>query len=162
MHSEAEERHSLARRLTWDLRRVSDVFVATRSKSERSRALDLGAAWAGSYDQRPTEPLDAAITFAPAGEVVVAALRAIDRGATVAINAIHLDRIPEFPYELLWGERTLRSVANVTRADVADVLDLAVRIPIETHTESHSLAAANEALARLGAGQVRGAAVLRC
>ena len=92
------------------------VFVCTRSPSEQARAKQLGAEWVGGYDELPPVPLDAAITFAPAGDVVIAALRALDRGGTVAINAIHLDRVPEFSYDLLWWERNLVSVANYTRA----------------------------------------------
>ena len=137
-----------------------EVYVCTRSERERARARALGAAWAGAADERPPVPLDAAITFAPVGEVVVAALSALDRGGTVAINAIHLDRIPEFPYELLWWERTIRSVANVTRADAAEFLALAVEIPVTTQTESHPLEGANAALERLARGEVEGAAVL--
>ncbi|MFN0090828.1 MAG: zinc-dependent alcohol dehydrogenase family protein [Acidimicrobiales bacterium] len=136
-----------------------EVVVCTRSEAEQERARRLGAAWAGGYHDTPP-PLDAAITFAPAGEVVVAALRALRRGGAVAVNAIHLDRIPEFPYELLWWERELRSVANVTRDDVRDLLRLAAEIPLVTQTESVPLERANEALARLAAGQVSGAAVL--
>ena len=138
-----------------------EVFVATRSARERERALALGAAWAGGTDDAPPAPLDAAVTFAPAGEVVVAALRAVDRGGTVAVNAIHLDRIPEFPYELLWWERSLRSVANFTREDAREFLALAAAIPIRTETAVYPLEAANEALADLAAGRVSGAAVLR-
>ena len=138
-----------------------EVFVATRSARERERALALGAAWAGGTDEAPPAPLDAAVTFAPAGEVVVAALRAVDRGGTVAVNAIHLDRIPEFPYELLWWERSLRSVANFTREDAREFLALAAAIPIRTETAVYPLEAANEALADLAAGRVSGAAVLR-
>lgn len=137
-----------------------EVFVCTRSPGEQARALQLGAAWAGGYDERPPVELDAAITFAPSGDVVVAALGALARGGVVAVNAIHLDRIPEFPYELLWWERQLRSVANVTRADVADLLALAVEIPIATQVEVLGLEEANEALRRLAAGEVHGAAVL--
>jgi propanol-preferring alcohol dehydrogenase len=137
-----------------------EVFVSTRSERERASARALGAAWAGGYDDPPPEPLDAAITFAPAGDVVVAALRAVDRGGTVAVNAIHLDRIPEFPYELLWWERSLRSVANVTRADAAEFLELAAVIPVRTQFERHPLEAANLALERLTGGRVEGAAVL--
>ena len=137
-----------------------EVFVATRSARERERALALGAAWAGGTDDAPPAPLDAAVTFAPAGEVVVA-LRAVDRGGTVAVNAIHLDRIPEFPYELLWWERSLRSVANFTRRDAREFLALAAAIPIRTETAVYPLEAANEALADLAAGRVSGAAVLR-
>ncbi len=138
-----------------------EVYVATRSASEQARALRLGAAWAGDYESRPPRSLDAAITFAPAGDVVVSALRALRRGGTVAINAIHLDRVPEFPYELLWWERTLRSVANFTRRDALDFLQLAAEIPIETASEVLPLAEANVALQRLEAGDVSGAFVLR-
>ncbi len=138
----------------------ADVFVATRSPDEQRRALELGAAWAGGIDDRPPVPLDAAVTFAPVGSVVAAALRALDRGGTVAINAIHLDRIPELPYDDLWWERSIRSVANVTRQDAREFLELAARIGITTDIETHPLAEANVALARLAAGQVAGTAVL--
>jgi len=137
-----------------------DVFVATRSATEQRRASELGAVWTGSYDHAPPVPLDAAITFAPSGDVVIAALRAIDRGGTVAINAIHLDHVPAFDYDRLWHERVLRSVANVTRADVVELLERAAAIPIRTHVEVHPLADANLALRRLAAGEVSGAAVL--
>jgi propanol-preferring alcohol dehydrogenase len=136
--------------------------VCTRSGAEQERARSLGAEWAGDYGARPPEPLDAAVTFAPAGSVVVAALKALDRGATVAINAIHLDRVPELDYADLWWERTLCSVANFSRQDAREFLDLAARIPIRTETELHPLKDANVALARLARGEVRGAAVLDC
>jgi len=136
------------------------IFVATRSPAEQERARAMGAEWAGGYDDRPPEPLDAAVTFAPSGDVVHAALRAVDRGATVAINAIHLDRLPEMPYDDLWWERRLASVANFTRADAIEFLSLAARIPVQTTFETHALADANVALARLSRGEVRGAAVL--
>lgn len=139
-----------------------EVFVATRSEREQARARELGAAWAGGYDQVPPVPLDAAITFAPAGEIVVRALEAVDRGGTVAINAIHLDRIPEFSYDLLWLERSIRSVANFTRQDAREFLHLAASIPIQTTIDVYPLEAANTALQRLAAGQVSGAAVLQC
>ncbi len=142
----------------WDC----EVYVCTRSPEEQTRALRMGAAWAGGYADTIPVPLDAAITFAPVGDVVVAALRAVDRGGTVAINAIHLDRIPEFPYEDLWWERSLRSVANFTRQDSRDFLALAAAIPVVTAVEEFPLADANLALQRLKAGQVSGAAVLRC
>lgn len=138
-----------------------EVFVATRSERDRERARDLGAAWAGGADDAPPAPLDAAVTFAPAGEVVVAALRAVDRGGTVAVNAIHLDRIPEFAYEHLWWERSIRSVANFTREDAREFLALAAAIPVGTENEVYPLDAANQALADLSAGRVGGAAVLR-
>ena len=137
-----------------------EVFVITRAAAERDRALALGAVWAGTYAESPPVPLDAAITFAPAGEVVLAALDAVDRGGIVAINAIHLDRIPEFDYDRLWLERSLRSVANVTRADVVEFLALAAALPIETQIEVFPLAEANTALKRLARGDLSGAAVL--
>jgi propanol-preferring alcohol dehydrogenase len=136
------------------------VFVCTRAESERERALELGAVWAGGYDDLPPEPLDAAITFAPSGDVVVAALRGLDRGGTVAINAIHLDRVPEFPYDLLWWERCLRSVANVTRQDAREFIALATEIPVRADIEVHPLTDANLALQRVASGEVHGAAVL--
>jgi propanol-preferring alcohol dehydrogenase len=138
------------------------VFVCTRSSAERERARALGAEWTGGYDERPPEPLHAAITFAPAGSVVVAALRALDRGGTVAINAIHLDRVPELAYADLWWERSLRSVANFTRDDARELLSLAATIPIHPEREVHALDEANVALQRLSRGEVRGAAVLAC
>ena len=137
-----------------------EVHVATRSLSEQRAALAMGAAWAGGYDEPPPVRLDAAITFAPSGDVVVAALAALDRGGVLAINAIHLDRIPQFDYELLWLERQIRSVANVTRADVREFLALAAEIPIRTRTEVLPLADADLALRRLKAGDIAGAAVL--
>jgi propanol-preferring alcohol dehydrogenase len=137
-----------------------EVYVCTRSQRERQRAKALGAAWTGGYDARPPVPLDAAITFAPAGSVVIDALAALDKGGVVAVNAIHLDRVPEFSYDLLWGERQIRSVANVTRSDVADLIALAAAIPIRTDVERFPLADANRALQRLAAGEIAGAAVL--
>ena len=136
------------------------VYVVTRSERERRRGLDLGAAWAGGYDDAVPVALDAAVTFAPVGSAVIAALRALAPGGTVAINAIHLDRIPEFDYDLLWLERGLRSVANYTRQDAREYLDLARAIPIRTEIETHLLEDANAALVRLKSGEVEGAAVL--
>jgi propanol-preferring alcohol dehydrogenase len=138
----------------------SEVFVFTRSESEQRRALDTGAMWAGSYDASPGVLLDAAVTFAPVGEVVLAALESIDRGGVVAINAIHLDKMPEFPYELLWWERELRSVANFTRQDATEFLELAGDIPIRTATQIFPLLAANRALGLLKSGDLEGTAVL--
>lgn len=138
-----------------------EVHVATRSAAEQERARTMGASWAGGPTDRPPVPLDAAITFAPSGEVVIAALTAVDRGATVAVNAIHLDRVPAFDYDLLWHERSIRSVANVTRADVVDFLALAAALPVVTRVEELPLHEANEALRRLDDGQIAGAAVLR-
>jgi alcohol dehydrogenase, propanol-preferring len=137
-----------------------EVYVCTRSPAEQQRALAAGAVWAGDYDTPPPVALDAAVTFAPAGSVVVAALRALDRGGVVAINAIHLDRVPEFPYEALWWERELRSVANFTRRDATEFLELAATIPIETEVEVLPLREANEALHRLSTGELAATAVL--
>ncbi len=137
-----------------------DVFVATRSLVEQERAIEFGAAWTGSYHDRPPTSLDAAVTFAPVGHVVVEALKSVARGGVVAINAIHLDRIPEFGYDLLWGERQIRSVANFTREDAREFLDLAAEIPIRTVPDVYPLADANLALHRLKDGLVEGAAVL--
>lgn len=137
------------------------VFVATRSGKEQARARALGAAWAGSYDDAMPELLDAAVTFAPAGSVVVAALKALDRGGTVAVNAIHLDGIPAFSYDDLWWEKSLRSVANFTRQDARELLTLASEIPLRTTFDVYPLEDANRALSDLEAGRVSGAAVLR-
>jgi alcohol dehydrogenase, propanol-preferring len=136
------------------------VMVCTRDAADRDRALALGAEWAGAFDATPPVPLDAAVTFAPVGEAIVHALSALDRGGTVAVNAIHLDRVPEFPYELLWWERTLRSVANVTHADATQFMELALALPIVTDHVAYPLDEANRALADLAAGRVHGSAVL--
>jgi propanol-preferring alcohol dehydrogenase len=137
-----------------------EAFVITRSEAEQRRAKALGAVWTGGYDDAPPVPLDSAITFAPVGDVVVAALRAVDRGATVVVNAIHLDRIPQFDYDLLWWERSIRSVANVTRDDVRGLLELATQIPLRTEVSGYSLADANRALLDLRDGRLHGTAVL--
>jgi len=136
------------------------VFVITRSREEQERARRMGAVWAGGYDEQPPQALDAAITFAPVGSVVINALSAVRPGATVAINAIHLDHIPEFDYDLLWGERVLRSVANYTRRDAREFLSLAAEIPITTEPEPFALSEGNDALGRLKAGALNGTAVL--
>jgi alcohol dehydrogenase, propanol-preferring len=138
-----------------------EVFVATRSRAEQARAIEMGAAWAGSYHDQPPVELDAAITFAPVGYVVVEALKAVAPGGTVAINAIHLDTVPEFPYDLLWRERSIRSVANFTRQDADEFLTLAAGIPIKTVVDPYPLSDVNIALAQLKKGEVSGAAVLQ-
>ncbi len=137
------------------------VHVATRSERERARALRLGATSVGGYDDPPPNALDAAVTFAPAGSVVAAALRALGRGGTVAINAIHLDGIPGFPYDDLWWERSLRSVANYTRRDAREFLGLAATIPVRTEIEVLSLEDGADTLRRLAAGTLEGTAVFR-
>jgi alcohol dehydrogenase, propanol-preferring len=138
-----------------------EVHVCTRSEREQQAARELGATWAGGYDESPPVPLDAAITFAPSGDVVAAALKALDRGGVVAVNAIHLDRLPEMPYDDLWWERSLRSVANVTRDDVREFLELAAAIPVRTRIEVLPLDRVGTALRRLAAGDVAGSFVLR-
>ena len=136
------------------------AFVRAGDEAAREFALELGAEWAGDALGPSPEELDAAIIFAPVGELVPAALRAVAKGGTVVCAGIHMSDIPSFPYELLWGERVLRSVANLTRADGEQFMELAPRIPVRTEIEPHPLAEANEALARLREGDVRGAAVL--
>jgi propanol-preferring alcohol dehydrogenase len=138
------------------------VFAFSRPGDERSQrfALGLGAEWAGGSDEGPPEQLDAAIIFAPAGELVPVALRAVAKGGTVVCGGIHMSDIPSFPYAILWGERVLRSVANLTRADGIEFLELAPRIPIKTEVEVFPLEQAGRALERLRRGEVRGAAVV--
>ncbi|MBV9213758.1 MAG: zinc-dependent alcohol dehydrogenase family protein [Actinobacteria bacterium] len=138
------------------------VFAFVRSGDEEARrfALDLGAEWAGDSLEPAPEELDAALIFAPAGELVPGALRASARGATIVCAGIHMSDIPSFPYEILWEERVLRSVANLTRADAEEFLALAPRVPVRTEVEVHELDRANDALERLRRGEVRGAAVL--
>lgn len=137
-----------------------EVHVASRSRRDLDRALALGAASVGGYDDPPPAALDAAITFAPVGSVVISALRAVDRGGTVVVNAIHLDGIPAFSYDDLWWERSIRSVANVTRADARSFMELAGAIPIVSEVEVHELSQGNEAIRRIESGEVAGAAVL--
>ncbi|TLN10167.1 alcohol dehydrogenase, partial [bacterium] len=138
-----------------------EVFVFTRSKTHQLHALELGAAWAGTADQTPPQALDRAILFAPAGELVPLALKTIRPGGTVAINAVHLSPIPELPYDLLYGERTLRSVANVTRQDAAEFLGLAQQIGIRSTVQVFDLLDANQALIDLKHSRFNGEAVLR-
>jgi propanol-preferring alcohol dehydrogenase len=125
-----------------------------------TRPGDAGASWAGGSDEEPPAPLDAAILFAPVGALVPRALGAVRKGGVVVCAGIHMSDIPSFPYALLWGERSVVSVANLTRRDGEEFLALAPRIPVRTEVETFSLAEANEALARLRAGRLRGAAVL--
>ena len=138
------------------------LFAFTRAGDEAGQrfALEQGAEWAGDSHCPPPEELDAALIFAPAGELVPAALRAVAKGGLVVCGGIHMSDIPAFPYELLWGERSLRSVANLTRADGEEFLALAPRVPVRTEVESFPLERANEALERLRAGTLLGAAVL--
>jgi alcohol dehydrogenase, propanol-preferring len=139
-----------------------DIFAFTRpgDVAAQSLARRLGAAWAGESTQRPPQPLDAALIFAPLGALVPAALHAIAKGGTVVCAGIHMSDIPGFAYADLWGERVIRSVANLTRADAEEFLALAPRVPVRTVVERFTLAQANEALERLRGGSVSGAAVL--
>jgi propanol-preferring alcohol dehydrogenase len=138
------------------------VYAFTRAGDTAARrfALDMGAVWAGDADVKPPEELDAAIIFAPDGALVPAALRAVGKGGVVVCGGIHMSDIPAFPYEILWGERVVRSVANLTRRDGEEFLALAPKVPVRTEVQPFPLTAANEALAALRSGRVRGAAVL--
>src|SRR5207248_6012261 len=138
------------------------VFAFTRPGDDEGQAFarELGAEWAGGSDERPPEPLDAAILFAPAGELVPAALGATAKGGSVVCAGIHMSEIPAFPYELLWEERVVRSVANLTRDDGEEFMALAQRVPLHTTVEEFPLEAANEALERLRSGAVSGAVAL--
>ena len=138
------------------------VFAFTRADDEAAQAfaLGLGAEYAGDALAPPPEELDAALVFAPVGELVPAALRAVAKGGTVVCGGIHMSDIPAMPYELLWGERVLRSVANLTRADSDEFLELAPRVPVRTEVEPFRLEEANEALDRMRGGNLRGSAVL--
>jgi propanol-preferring alcohol dehydrogenase len=138
-----------------------EVYVSTRGASHRRLAESLGAAWVGSETEKPPVELDRAVTFAPSGDVVVAALGSLRKGGVVAINAIHLDRIPEFDYDrLLWGERQLRSVANMTRVDARDFLQIAAEIGLRPKVTVFPLNQANEALAAVKSDSIDGAAVI--
>jgi alcohol dehydrogenase, propanol-preferring len=138
------------------------VFAFTRAEDRERQefALRLGAEWAGDALGPAPEELDAALIFAPAGELVPAALRGLAKGGSVVCGGIHMSDIPQFPYELLWGERVLRSVANLTRADGVEFLDLAPQVPVRTEVTTFALESANEALAHVRAGDLQGAAVV--
>jgi alcohol dehydrogenase, propanol-preferring len=138
------------------------VFAFTRADDDAAQAfaLELGAEWAGDALGPSPEELDAALVFAPAGELVPAALRAVGKGGSVVCGGIHMSDIPSMPYELLWGERVLRSVANLTRADAEEFLALAPQVPVRTQVEAFELERANDALARVREGTLRGAAVV--
>ena len=137
------------------------VYVSTRGASHRQFAAALGAVWVGGENDRPPVELDRAVTFAPSGDVVISALSSLRKGGVVAINAIHLDRIPEFDYDrLLWGERQIRSVANMTRADARDFLELAAKIGLRPKVTAFPLENANEALRALKSDSIDGAAVI--
>jgi propanol-preferring alcohol dehydrogenase len=151
--------HIVAQVAVWQGR---EVFAFSRPGDDESQrfALDLGAKWAGDSTVAPPERLDAALIFAPVGALVPAALRATAKGGTVVCAGIHMSDIPAFPYEILWGERTVRSVANLTRRDGEEFLALAPQVTVRTEVECLPLRDANDALGRLAAGQVQGALVL--
>jgi propanol-preferring alcohol dehydrogenase len=137
------------------------VYVSTRGASHRRLAESLGATWVGTENEKAPVPLDRAVTFAPSGDVVIAALESLRKGGVVAINAIHLDRIPQFDYDrLLWGERQIRSVTNMTRTDARDFLNLAGRIGLRPKITRFTLEQANEALAAVKSDSIDGAAVI--
>jgi propanol-preferring alcohol dehydrogenase len=139
-----------------------EIYAFTKAGDTEGQkfARELGAVWTGDSNAAPPEPLDAAIIFAPVGSLVVAALRATAKGGTVVCAGIHMSDIPSFPYDILWGERVIRSVANLTRRDGEEFLRLAPEVPVRTATEKFALEEANEALTRLREGHITGAAVL--
>jgi alcohol dehydrogenase, propanol-preferring len=151
--------HILAQVAKWQGRRV---FAFTRAGDESAQrfALSLGVAWAGASDQLPPEPLDAAIIFAPVGALVPIALKAVKKGGRVVCGGIHMSNIPSFPYRLLWEERQVMSVANLTRLDAREFLDIAPRAHVRCEVTHYSLARANQALSDLRDGRVQGAAVI--
>jgi propanol-preferring alcohol dehydrogenase len=138
------------------------VFAGTRAGDDETQefARSLGAVWAGDAAEGPPEELDAVIVFAPVGDLVPAALRQVRKGGSVVCAGIHMSDIPAFPYDLLWGERVVRSVANLTREDGEEFLAIAPSVPVRTEVETFTLEQANEALGRLRRGELRGAAVL--
>jgi propanol-preferring alcohol dehydrogenase len=152
--------HILAQVAAWQGR---EVFAFTRPGDDTAQrfARELGATWAGASEEKPPEELDAAIVFAPDGALVPLALRALARGGTVVCGGIYMSDIPSFPYADLWEERSVRSVANLTRRDAEEFLALAPRVPVRTRVTTYPLEQANEALADLRAGRFSGAAVLR-
>jgi propanol-preferring alcohol dehydrogenase len=151
--------HIVAQVIVHERRRLY-AFTRPGDRAGQEFARRMGAVWAGGSDERPPEALDAALIFAPVGALVPAALAATAKGGSVVCGGIHMSDIPGFPYRLLWEERVLRSVANLTRADGEALLALAPRIPIRTHTQRFALEDANEAVERLRRGEIEGAAVL--
>ncbi len=151
--------HILVQICRWQGREVY-AFTRTGDDAAAAFARELGAVWAGSSEEPPPQSLEAAIIFAPVGALVPAALRALAPGGTVVCGGIHMSDIPSFPYDILWEERSVRSVANLTRADGDELLALAPRVPVSTHVSTYALEEANTALADLRAGRFTGAAVL--
>jgi len=153
--------HIVAQVAIWKGQRVY-AFTRPGDVEGQRFARRLGAVWAGGSDEPPPEELDAALIFAPVGPLVVSALEAVRKGGVVVSGGIHMSDIPSFPYRLLWEERVIRSVANLTRRDGEELLEIAPRVPVRTQVEELPLEAANEALARLREGRVEGALVLDC
>jgi propanol-preferring alcohol dehydrogenase len=151
--------HILVQVANWQDREVL-AFTRPGSDAAQAFALEMGASWAGPSDEAPPEPLDAAIIFAPDGALVPAALRAVRPGGVVVCGGIHMSDIPSFPYDILWGERSVRSVANLTRADGTEFLDLAPRVPVHTRVTRYPLEEAGRALEDLRAGRFTGTAVI--
>jgi propanol-preferring alcohol dehydrogenase len=151
--------HLVAQTARHEGRRVY-AFTRPGDRQAQEFATSLGCLWAGGSDERPPAELDAAIVFAPVGSLVPAALRAVRKGGTVVLGGIHMSDIPAFPYAILWGERVLRSVANLTRRDAVEFLELAPKVPVRSHVVPMPLGEANLALQRLRAGELTGAAVL--
>lgn len=137
-----------------------EVYVFTRSQKHRDHAHELGAVWTGQASDTPPHKMHGSIIFAPAGNLVPLAMQHLEKGGTLAINAVHMSPIPEFPYNLIYFERTIRSVANCTRRDAVELLKLAAEIPIRTDVEAYPLAEANAALEKLKRAEIRGAAAL--
>jgi propanol-preferring alcohol dehydrogenase len=151
--------HIIAQVANWQGRTVY-AFTSPGDAAAQDFARELGAVWAGGSDQAPPDMLDAAIIFAPVGPLVPAALRAVERGGKVVCAGIHMSPIPSFLYDILWGERVVRSVANLTRRDGEEFLELAPKVPVKTETLPYALSQANQALDDLRAGRLQGAAVL--
>ena len=151
--------HIITQVVRWQGR---EVYAFTRPGDVEGQgfARELGAAWAGASAEAPPREMDAAILFAPVGALIPQALRHTAKGGTVVCAGIHMSDVPEFPYSILWGERSVRSIANLTRRDGEAFLDIAPKAGVKTQVETFPLASANEALERLRAGQVKGAAVL--
>jgi propanol-preferring alcohol dehydrogenase len=151
--------HLIAQVALWQGRELC-AFTRPGDAEAQRFALELGAQWAGDSGQAPPHPLDAAIIFAPAGELVPAALRAVRKGGAVVCGGIHMSDIPSFPYSILWGERRLLSVANLTREDAREFLALAPQVPVRATVKTYPLEQANDALDDLRAGRFEGSAVL--
>jgi len=141
--------------------RGCDVYVFTRTPEHRAHAAELGAVWTGRAEDTPPALMDSSIIFAPAGGLVPEALRVLRKGGVLAINAVHMSPLPAMPYELLYHERTVRSVANLTRRDAEELLALAVEIPLHSDVEVHALEEVNDVLMRMKHSKIKGAAVLQ-